>query len=373
MTNQRQTTNKSDHRVLIFPAGMPRSLSFLDQALNEGKEVIGSSSLRYDPEKSKYPKWCYLPFVTDENFDQSLKDILSELSIDSIYTPNAAVWNYLKFALPRINSSVSLINESPIQQEMLPYKKAIDFAKNVLSTPIEIGNEEHPAPLLDELTIAAIFRYTELIPGMCDHEKFRALCEIFRLAPSGDIVEIGSWCGKSAFILANLANLYQVGNVLCVDPWSNNHVMQHDDKGNFVNNVDYMARDSLDIFKINLILFFKNSLNYIQLPSKDGAKFFRKNNIIYTKDFSKTIFQGKISILHIDGNHDYDNVKEDVISWIDMVVPGGWVVFDDYIWPYGDGPKKVGDEFILKYKEKINLSFVMGSALFIQLLNNISN
>src|SRR5258707_10756515 len=48
-------------------------------------------------------------------------------------------------------------------------------------------------------------RYADIIPGMCDDDKFHALLETARYSVNGDIVEIGSWWGKSAFILARLA------------------------------------------------------------------------------------------------------------------------------------------------------------------------
>jgi hypothetical protein len=85
-------------------------------------------------------------------------------------------------------------------------------------------------------------------------------------------------------------------------------------------------------------------------------------NIIGSTDYS-----GHIAILHIDGNHSYASAKADVLAWSGFVVAGGWIIIDDYIWPYGDGPKRVGDEFLTENKEKIAVSFVIGSALFLQL------
>lgn len=360
-------------RVLVFPAGMPRSLSFLEQALREGKSVIGSSSLLHDPAKERYPNWCYLPFVTDDKFNQALREVLSDNSIDAIFTPNAVVWGYLKQTLRSISPDVVLLNESPMEQELLPYHKALDFARKMNSSPLGIGRKGQEKAHLDDILVASIFHHADRIPGMCDHEKFRALYEIFRLSPPGDVVEIGSWCGKSAFIIANLAKKYQIGNVLCVDPWSSkNEYMKHEDQGGAINDVDFKAEDSLVVFQMNLALFFDGVLNYLRLPSKEGATHFRQKKNVRNEFFGETAYQGRISVLHIDGNHDYANVKEDVLSWVDMVLPGGWVIFDDYVWPYGDGPKKAGDEFIAEHSESIDCSFVMGSALFVRLCQEIA-
>ena len=70
--------------------------------------------------------------------------------------------------------------------------------------------------------------------------------------------------------------------------------------------------------------------------------------------------------LHVDGNHSYESARADVDAWADLVIAGGWIIIDDYIWPYGDGPQRVGDEFLRSHQGEIACAFVMGSALFIQ-------
>lgn len=49
------------------------------------------------------------------------------------------------------------------------------------------------------------------------------------------------------------------------------------------------------------------------------------------------------------------------------MVSEGWIVLDDYTWSIGDGPRRVGDEFLRSDNIRICTSFVMGGALFIQL------
>ena len=73
-------------------------------------------------------------------------------------------------------------------------------------------------------------------------------------------------------------------------------------------------------------------------------------------------------MLHVDGNHSYASAHADVAAWADLVMPGGWIVIDDYIWPYGDGPQRVGNEFLALNVTRIASAFVMGSALFGQVL-----
>ncbi|MGI4881565.1 MAG: class I SAM-dependent methyltransferase, partial [Janthinobacterium lividum] len=80
-----------------------------------------------------------------------------------------------------------------------------------------------------------------------------------------------------------------------------------------------------------------------------------------------TRYSGRIAVLHIDGNHAYENAKADVVGWTKLVTAGGWIVIDDYVWPWGDGPQRAGDELLAAHPEKIGCVFVMGTALFIQL------
>ena len=55
--------------VLIFPAGMPRSIEFLGQCQREQRQVIGASSLAYDPSRQQCPAWLTLPYINHDGFE----------------------------------------------------------------------------------------------------------------------------------------------------------------------------------------------------------------------------------------------------------------------------------------------------------------
>lgn len=204
--------------VLIFPAGMPRSLAYLETRSGDGQRVIGSSLLGHDPARVRYPEWAHLPYITADDFDEALRRVISEFDIGGIFTPNPVVWDYLNRCIAQAFPGVALVNTSPVVSEVAPYHKALQFGATVLADPLPVATDGPVKSSLSALEIASLFRHAESIPGMCDHEKIRALCELFRHAPTGDVVEIGSWWGKSAFVLARLATCYGVGNLLCVDP-----------------------------------------------------------------------------------------------------------------------------------------------------------
>lgn len=354
--------------VLIFPGGMPRSLEYLQICLRDGLPVVGASSLDYDVSREKYPSWLFLPYIGKSEFDEALKQAVTTFGIGGIYTPNPVVWAYLNRKLKAIAPEVVLVNQSPVSVELAGYRVARTWALAKLGQPLPIASVVKPRPHLAEIELASLFRHSELIPGMCDHQKLHALYEIARCCPIGDVVEIGSWWGKSAFIFLRLAQCFGIGKLLCVDPWTDANLVQ-DDTGGLVDQASAQcsAEEALDVFRMNLLPYGKGDMNYLRMPSIEGAAHYRDVVEVQTGTFGKTIYRGRIAILHIDGNHSYENAKADVASWGDLVMAGGWLVIDDYTWPFGDGPKRVGDDFLTIHNERIATAFVMGGALFVQL------
>ena len=352
--------------VLIFPAGMPRSIEFLGKCQREQRQVIGASSLAYDPSRQQYPAWLTLPYVNHDGFDAALALAVRDFDVGGIYTPHPVIWNYLNRALERVAPGVSLLNASPANAELDGYRAAQARARALLVKPLALAVAHQAKPDLSELEVASLYRYVEVMPGMCDHDKMRALYEIARYCPAGDVVEIGTWWGKSAFIFLRLAQCFGIGKLLCVDPWSNAHLVQNDKNGLVdIASAQFSAEEAFNVFQINLLPYSGGSLNYLRMPSTDGARHYRAQREVLTPAFGKTNYSGRIALLHIDGNHSYENAKADVAAWSDLVVDGGWIVIDDYTWPFGDGPKRVGDEFMAANRERISAAFVMGGALFI--------
>jgi hypothetical protein len=230
----------------------------------------------------------------------------------------------------------------------------------------ELAAASQPREPLTDVEAAAFVRAALSIPGESYEPKLLALIEVMRRAPLGDILEIGSLFGRSAAFMALLSRRYELGRVLCVDPWSKDEL----DQGHEVLAEAGSAYDWAfwrEAFEINVLPFAFGRLNYVQATSIAGRKAYAYGREIRTPAFGTTSYEGRIAVLHIDGNHEYAHVLEDSEAWRPLVKPGGWIIYDDYEWDWGDGPRRVADAFLNDHAAEVRTHFVAGRAMFIQL------
>jgi SAM-dependent methyltransferase len=208
-------------------------------------------------------------------------------------------------------------------------------------------------PPLTALERTGLIRMADAIPGLCGEETMVALIEAMRHAPSGDVVEIGSGRGRSTAMLAWLARRYEIGQVLCIDPWTDV--------------AEAAADEALHIFEINLAPLAQGRVNYLRARSIDAAVAYGPGLTVTTEAFGTSVYQGCISVLHIDGAHSEPEVATDCAVWAPHVAPGGWIVFDDDPQASGDGSQRVAAAFAERESARIVARFQAGPATFIQL------
>lgn len=349
--------------VLVFPAGMPSSLSWAQHASQAGVRVVGASSLAHDPARDRYPEWAFLPWIGDADFSTGLGRCLNEKHIDTVFTPHPVVWSVLRDLLPKVAGNVHLESERPWTAELADYRACRGIAARFHQQPLEIATG-CSGPLMPVPQLAALVRMFQLTPGQCDYEKLEALIAIFRELPPGDLVEIGSLWGRSAVALAFLARHYRIGHLLCVDPWRTEELRQR------IPAVDAFSSELpigeiFDAFCMNLAPFL-GSVNYSRARSQEAAFAYAAEHCFSTEEFGFTAYTGEISLLHIDGNHAVEAVRQDISTWRQWVRADGWIVFDDYCWPFGDGPKVAADEFLRDFGAGLSAAFVAGGALFVR-------
>lgn len=134
------------------------------------------------------------------------------------------------------------------------------------------------------------------VPGMSSTHECELLFYLANTAPSGGtIVEIGAWKGKSAAWLIE-------GSTLRSDP------------------LDLV---SIDPHQLGSWEEFSETVRRFELERR-GLRVLRTGSDVAAKNWN-----APISLLWIDGDHDYEPVLRDIDGFAPHVLPGGFVVFDD--------------------------------------------
>mgnify|MGYP000067773985 CR=1 FL=1 len=366
----------SNMHVLVFPLDMDKAHEFISTISALNIVITGASSVMTSAGAMNVSGFARLPFITDEGFETQLQQLVSSQSITHIYTPHAGVWSYM-YALKKQNPNVysfSLCEPSPYHEDWMNAKPSNEWAKLMLKEKFVDHFDNNVAALRKPLLAgqyASLHKQFTSISGQCDELKLLALAHIMRLVPKGDLVEIGSLCGRSAFGIAWLAKQYRIGNLICVDPWSIDKIEGQGDKAAILNTdlsadsgvIDFDKIFSSFITTVSLL----DNVGFIRDLSEQAVITYKASSVsgmLSTPELGEVSLCGKISMLHIDGNHRYDFVCKDIAAWEPQVTSGGWILVDDYIWAFGDGPKIAGDELLRT--GKFDVAFTMSDTLFLR-------
>jgi glycosyltransferase involved in cell wall biosynthesis len=192
--------------------------------------------------------------------------------------------------------------------------------------PVTLGPPIAPAPAGTAPFMSALISQIRKIGGWLSDGEARLLaqstidaCVDSTLAHH--IVEIGSYHGKSTVLFASVIKVFALpGTVHAIDV--------HDGRLGAADQGLKIYQPSFDIFSNNLS----------QAGVKDTVKIIRER--------SCNVEWGlPISLLFIDGLHDYDNVRRDFEHFAGWLVTGGLVAFHDYA-DYYPGVVKFVDELL---------------------------
>ncbi len=364
-------------RVLVFPLDMDKVIGFIKNANALNIEVVGASSVMNSGDDFKIHSFHKLPFVTDAGFEGMFFELITKHSITHVYTPHLAVWSCLSNLRKEYGESLtfSLCEPSPYDADWLDLQPSYKWAKDLLADDvveqIELPGKVNVHNKLTKGQYASLHRQFLSISGQCDDLKLLALAHIFRVLPKGDLVEIGSFSGRSAFAIGWLASAYEIGNLVSVDPWDNNKLEDQGEGAEILNKELSKGSEVIDLNKIFWsyigAISLLDNVGYIKDISEkaiDDYKSASNVGFLDSPELGRVSLTGKISMLHIDGNHRYDYVCKDIDAWEPFVMPGGWILLDDYVWAFGDGPKRAGDELLLT--EKFDVAFTMSDTLFLR-------
>lgn len=178
------------------------------------------------------------------------------------------------------------------------------------------------------------------VAGMLTDEQGKFLFTIaFTQSIRGDIVEIGSWQGKSTIYLAEGAKQSKNGRVYAIDHFRGNlglasyYKINKDDlsdlKDSFLTNINKAGLS--DVVKL------------LNMNSREAADILKNQKV-------------RARLLFIDGDHSYEGVKNDFDNYFDLVLDGGIIILDDYR-KDSDGIVKFVNELIKKEQIKSFYSY----------------
>lgn len=175
------------------------------------------------------------------------------------------------------------------------------------------------------LTLSLIDTIKKIEGWLTDHEADLLIATTIKalkdLQPFNTIVEIGSYHGKSTILFGSIIKAFCVNaKVYAIDP--------HDGKLGAVDQGLESVAPSFDNFKSNI--------------QHAGVA----DCIEIIKDFSYNVeWQQPVSLLFIDGLHDYPSVAKDFWHFANWLVSGGYVAFHDYA-GYFPGVQAFVDELL---------------------------
>lgn len=352
--------------TLVFPALNQLALDYLDAARNRGERVVAAASVYDARMEAAFGGLTVLPYVYDSGFREAFLDLLSAAEVSSVYAPVASVHAFLEGFISEERLPLRLLGDSPIRSQVEAYRRLRE--KTEALQPFIEACAAAPGAVVGRLEIEAIFRYAGLVYGESNDDKLSAIIGAFASAPKGDVVEVGSLMGKSAVVLQHLARRYDIGNVLSVDPLSHETSIQADFPAAVQNAMDSQwDYDVLrEAFIVNLLPVAGGRFNYLRMRSDRGFEQYRNSKTVSSPEFGRVEYSGYIAVLHIDGNHDFDHVKQDCDLWLSRLVPGAWLILDDYLWAHGDGPYRIGNDLLHRRSAGIKRAFVCGKALFVK-------
>jgi predicted O-methyltransferase YrrM len=144
-------------------------------------------------------------------------------------------------------------------------------------------------------------------------------------APNGNVVELGSWKGRSTAWLAFGVMDRGKGSVVAVDTWAGTQTETL--------HAQLLERYGPD----QLYEEFLGNLRGLGLEAQ--VEPWRMDTLAAARRWDRG---ASIGVLHIDASHEYADVRADFEHWSPHVVPGGFIVFDDV--PSFPGPSRLVTE-----------------------------
>ena len=175
------------------------------------------------------------------------------------------------------------------------------------------------------------FKVWDSIKGFMDIDEAKRLYLIaLKSAENGPVLEIGSYCGKSAYLIGTACK--EKDSILySIDHHKGSEEQQPGE--------EYFDPELFDfkLSRVNTFPFLQNMLRQTSL----------ENTVVPVVASSSTagkMWNTPLSMLFIDGGHSFEAAHEDFLTWAHHIKPGGFLVIHDiFMDPEkgGQAPRKV--------------------------------
>lgn len=197
------------------------------------------------------------------------------------------------------------------------------------------------------------------IPGWSPVDQLYTLFNLAYLTADleGDIVEIGSWCGRSASVLGMAARLIGDTKVFCIDLFPEKNDWKQNPDGTY----SFEVRIGDETY-----CGYKDQAVWKEPFERDIAPLYEKHNgvlDIFTEVIARYNLQdivkahrgdsafclhlaerhAKSKLVFIDGDHSYEAVCRDIHNAETILVDGGWMCFDDAFSSYSGIDQAISD------------------------------
>ena len=191
---------------------------------------------------------------------------------------------------------------------------------------------------------------TSVVPGWSSPEQLLTLFNLVIASGhlGGDILEIGSWCGRSTAILAKALAVCGSGTVHAIDLFPHKNDWYRNEDGSY----SFECRIGDETFGA-----YSAQTVWVKPFERDIAPVYKKYDSIrdaFNETISKANLDSFVKAYHgdsrifarqapsgtrcrlafIDGDHSYEAVCQDIEIAERFLIPGGWVCFDDAFTAY---------------------------------------
>lgn len=227
-----------------------------------------------------------------------------------------------------------------------PGQAAEKAAEKILELLDSFSNKK-TASVVDSVDIESARREAAKVDGFLTDREGELLYALAKnCTGKGVIVEIGSWKGKSTIWLGKGSKAGNNIKVYAIDPHSGTPA--HKRQG---------VPGTFEIFKQNI----KNAgVGDMVMPIVKPAEQIAKD------------FDEPIEIIFIDGDHEYESVKQDFELWLPKMVEGGMILLHDSAGPNAwPGVRKFVNELVNESKDVIN-AMVADSITYVEVEKSFS-